>query len=48
MKLKPAPVTLTCEIVKLAVPVFVKEMVCVLFDDTPTFPKLTLLALGVS
>ncbi len=40
---KPAPVTLPCEILKLAVPELVKVTVCALAVPTVTFPKLTLL-----
>jgi len=40
---KPAPVTLPCEIFKLAVPEFVKVTVWALAVPTITFPKLTLL-----
>jgi hypothetical protein len=40
--LKPAPVTLACVIVRLAVPVFFKVIACELFVPTTTLPKLTL------
>lgn len=40
---KPAPLTLPCEIFKLAVPEFVKVTVWALADPTITFPKVTLL-----
>ncbi len=41
--LKPAPVTLPCVILKLAVPELVKVTVWALAVPTATFPKLTLL-----
>ena len=40
--LKPTPVTLTWEIVRLAVPVFFKVIACELLVPTTTLPKLTL------
>ena len=40
---KPAPVTLPCEMFKLAVPEFVKVTAWLLAVPTITFPKLTLL-----
>jgi hypothetical protein len=40
---KPAPITLPCEIFKLAVPEFVRVTVWALAVPTATFPKLTLL-----
>ena len=40
--LKPAPVTLTCVIVRLAAPVFFKVIACELLVPTTTLPKLTL------
>jgi hypothetical protein len=43
--LKPAPVTVACEIVRLAPPVFCKVSVCVALLPTTTVPKLKLLGL---
>jgi hypothetical protein len=40
--LNPVPDTLTCEIVALAVPVFIRLMVCELVLPATTLPKLTL------
>lgn len=40
--LKPAPVTVTCEIVRLAVPVFFNVIACELLVPTTTLPKLAL------
>jgi hypothetical protein len=40
--LKPVPATLTCVIVRLAVPVFFKVIACELLIPTTTLPKLTL------
>ena len=40
---KPAPETWACEIVRLALPEFVKRMVCELVVPSDTLPKLTLL-----
>lgn len=42
LALKPAPVTLTFEIVTFAVPAFVSVILCVLLLETLTFPKLRL------
>jgi len=39
--LKPAPVTVTCEMVKLAVPVFFRLIGCELLVPTTTLPKFT-------
>jgi len=39
--LKPVPVTVTCEMVRLAVPVFFRLMGCELLLPTTTLPKLT-------
>jgi hypothetical protein len=46
--LKPAPVTVACEIVTAAVPVFVRVRVWGLFDPGATFPKLRLVAFAAS
>jgi hypothetical protein len=46
--LKPAPVTVACEIVTAAVPVLVKVKVWGLLDPATTFPKLRLVALAAS
>ena len=43
--LKPAPVTVACEIVRLAPPVFCRVSVCVALLPTATVPKLKLLGL---
>lgn len=40
--LKPAPVTPTCPIVRLAVPVFFRVIACELLAATTTLPKLAL------
>ena len=48
MTLKPAPVTVACEIVTAAVPVLVRVKVWGLLDPTATFPKLRLVALAAS
>ena len=40
--LKPLPVTLTCVMESVPVPVLLNWMVCVLGDPTVVFPKLTL------
>src|ERR1700687_1757437 len=42
LRLKPPPVTLTCENVSAPVPLLVNLMVCVLGEPTVTSPKLTL------
>src|SRR5437899_9149182 len=42
LMLKPAPVTVACAMVKLAVPELVRVIVCVLVLPTTTLPKLTL------
>ena len=41
-ELKPAPVTLSCEIVKLAFPLFVSVIGCVLLFPVITLPKLAI------
>lgn len=41
--LNPAPATVACEILRLAVPVFVSTTVWLLVVPTDTFPKLTVL-----
>ena len=43
--LNPAPVTVACEIVRLALPELVKVTVCVLLVPTRTFPKARLVGL---
>ena len=46
--LNPLPVTLTCVIVSVPVPLFVNWIVCVLGEPTVTFPKLALEGVTVS
>jgi len=48
LMLKPPPVTLPCEIVRLAVPELVSVMVWVPVAPTATFPKLTLVGVRES
>jgi len=45
---KPAPAALNCEIVRFALPVFVRVTVCELLPPTLTLPKLTLDGVTVS
>jgi hypothetical protein len=42
LKLKPAPLTLPCEMLKLAVPELVRITLCEALVPTATVPKLTL------
>jgi hypothetical protein len=46
--LKPAPVTVACEIVTAAVPVLVRVKVCGLLEPAATFPKFRVVALAAS
>jgi hypothetical protein len=46
--LKPAPVTVACEIVTAAAPVLVRVKVWGLVDPATTFPKLRVVALAAS
>ena len=46
--LNPLPVTLTCVIVSVPVPLFVNLIVCVLGEPTVTVPKLALDGVMVS
>ena len=48
MTLKPAPVTVACEIVTAAVPVLVRVKVWGLLDPAATFPKFRVVALAAS
>jgi hypothetical protein len=45
---KPAPVTLACEIVKLAFPLFVSVIGCVLLFPVITLPKLAIEGFAIS
>jgi hypothetical protein len=45
---KPAPVKVACEMVTVAVPVFVRVRVWGLLDPITTFPKFKLVALAAS
>lgn len=46
--LKPAPVTVACEIVTVAVPVLVNVKVCGLLAPVTTFPKIRLVEFAAS
>ena len=46
--LKPAPVTVTLEIIIADVPLFVRVKVCKLFKPGATFPKVKLVVLAAS
>ena len=48
LMLNPAPVTVACEIVTLAPPVFVSESISVRLPPTWTFAKFRLLALALN
>jgi hypothetical protein len=48
MAVKPAPVTVACEIVTAAVPVLVRVKVWGLLDPAATFPKFRVVALAAS
>jgi hypothetical protein len=48
LMLKPVPEALAAEIVRVALPEFVRVMFCVVLLPTLTFPKLTLAGLIVS
>ena len=48
LKLKLDPVRVACEIIRLTLPVLVRERIRVLLEATATFPKLRLVELGVS
>lgn len=48
LKLKPAPLAATCEMVMLAFPVFVRVTGCLLLPPTVTLPNAMLVGLVVN